>query len=161
MTSLELFRRHTCPLAEYGYNRDGKKGKLQVVIGIICDDGMPYLGGRVQGQHRRPDNFKAELINLKESSEPKSSSSWEPGMVTNARIAELEKEGWWESFSYITALTREEMMKGGGDKDHPSLDLFDHHQLVEVEKDGTRYVLCHNPERKEKDRQNQSAVVEL
>ncbi len=28
--------------AEYGYNRDGKKGKKQIVIGMLCDDeGMP------------------------------------------------------------------------------------------------------------------------
>jgi hypothetical protein len=83
-------------------------------------------------------------------------------MVTSARIAELEKEGWWESFSYITALTREEMMKAVETKDHPvQLDLFDHHQLVEVEKDGTRYVLCHNPERKEKDRQTRERLLDL
>ena len=27
----------TCPLAERGYSRDGKKGKLQIVFGLLCD----------------------------------------------------------------------------------------------------------------------------
>jgi transposase len=83
-------------------------------------------------------------------------------MVTNARIEELQKEGWWESFSYITALTREEMMTAVETEDHPiQLDLFDHHQLVEVEKEGTRYVLCHNPERKEQDRRTRQRLLDL
>ena len=25
-------------LAAFGYNRDGKKGKMQIVIGLLCDD---------------------------------------------------------------------------------------------------------------------------
>ena len=32
-------------LGAYGYNRDGKKGKKQIVIGLLCDeDGVPYPG---------------------------------------------------------------------------------------------------------------------
>ena len=31
-----------CPLAKRGYNRDGKKGKLQIVYGLLCAaDGCP------------------------------------------------------------------------------------------------------------------------
>src|SRR3954453_14155425 len=31
-----------CPLAQFGYNRDGKKGKLQIVYGLLCaPDGCP------------------------------------------------------------------------------------------------------------------------
>ena len=33
---------HCCPLAKRGYNRDGKKGKLQIVYGLLCAaDGCP------------------------------------------------------------------------------------------------------------------------
>jgi transposase len=158
------FEGTTCPLAEYGYNRDGKKGKLQVVIGIICDErGCPIWVDVFKGNTADQTTVKAELINLKEKlGAEEFIFVGDRGMVTNARIAELEKEGWWESFSYITALTREEMMKAVETQDHPvQLDLFDHHQLVEVEKDGTRYVLCHNPERKEKDRQTRARLLSL
>ena len=158
------FEGTTCPLAEYGYNRDGKKGKLQVVIGIICDErGCPIWIDVFKGNTADQTTVKTQLTNLKEKlGLEEFIFVGDRGMVTNARIAELEKEGWWESFSYITALTREEMMKAVETQDHPvQLDLFDHHQLVEVEKDGTRYVLCHNPERKEKDRQTRERLLHL
>ena len=36
------FEGRTCPLAKRGHNRDGKKGKLQIVIGLLCNrDGCP------------------------------------------------------------------------------------------------------------------------
>ncbi|MBI4702662.1 MAG: hypothetical protein HY744_16190 [Deltaproteobacteria bacterium] len=31
------FERRTCPLAKLGHNRDGKKDKLQIVFGLLCD----------------------------------------------------------------------------------------------------------------------------
>ena len=158
------FEGTTCPLAEYGYNRDGKKGKMQVVIGIICDErGCPIWVDVFKGNTADQTTVKAQLINLKEKlGLVDFIFVGDRGMVTSARIAELEKEGWWESFSYITALTREEMMKAVETEGHPvQLDLFHHHQLVEVEKDGTRYVLCHNPERKERDRQTRERLLDL
>ena len=158
------FEGTTCPLAEYGYNRDGKKGKMQVVIGIICDErGCPIWVDAFKGNTADQTTVKAQLINLKEKlGLVDFIFVGDRGMVTSARIAELEKEGWWESFSYITALTREEMMKAVETEGHPvQLDLFHHHQVVEVEKDGTRYVLCHNPERKERDRRTRERLLDL
>jgi transposase len=158
------FEGTTCPLAAYGYNRDGKKGKMQVVIGIISDErGCPIWVDVFKGNTQDQTTVKTQLTNLKEKlGLEEFIVVGDRGMVTNARIEELEKEGWWESFSYITALTRDEMMKAVETQDHPlQLDLFKHHQLVEVEKDGTRYVLCHNPEREEKDRQTRERLLDL
>lgn len=40
------------------------------------------------------------------------------------------------------------------DEQHPiRLELFDHHRLTEVDHEGTRYVLCHNLQRKGRDRE--------
>lgn len=158
------FEGKTCPLAKYGYNRDGKKGKLQVVIGIICDEnGCPIWLDVFEGNTSDQTTVKQQLLNLKEKlGLTEFIFVGDRGMVTNARIEELEKEGWWESFCYITALTREEMMKAVEQADHPvQLDLFNHHSLVEVEKDGTRYVLCHNPRRKEQDREIRERLLGL
>ncbi len=158
------FEGSTCPLADYGYNRDGKKGKMQVVIGIICDEqGCPIWIEVFKGSTADQTTVKSQLITLKEKlGLDEFIFVGDRGMVTNARIEELHKEGWWESFSYITALTREEMMRAVETKDHPiQLDLFNHHQLVEVEKEGTRYVLCHNPERKERDRRTRQRLLDL
>ncbi|WP_341530641.1 hypothetical protein WKK05_15970 [Nostoc sp. UHCC 0302] len=40
--SSSYFEGKACPIAKYGYNRDGKKGKLQIVFGLLCNkEGCP------------------------------------------------------------------------------------------------------------------------
>jgi hypothetical protein len=148
------FEGETCPLAAYGYNRDGKKGKKQVVLGVICDaDGGPIWMDVFKGNTSDQTTVKQELLNLKTKLGLEGFTFvGDRGMVTHARIEELEKEGWWEEFSYITALTRHEMMTLVEDEHHPiQLELFDHQRLTEVDHEGTRYVLCHNPQREQRD----------
>jgi len=158
------FEGETCPLAEYGYNRDGKKGKKQVVLGVICDaDGCPIWMDVFKGNTSDQTTVKQELLNLKTKLGLEGFTFvGDRGMVTHARIEELEKEGWWEEFSYITALTRHEMMALVEDEHHPiQLELFDHQRLTEVEHEGTRYVLCHNPQREERDRETRLRLLAL
>lgn len=158
------FEGETCPLAAYGYNRDGKKGKKQVVLGVICDaDGCPIWMDVFKGNTSDQTTVKQELLNLKSKLGLDGFTFvGDRGMVTHARIEELEKEGWWEEFSYITALTRHEMMALVEDEHHPiQLELFDHQRLTEVEHEGTRYVLCHNPQREERDRETRLRLLAL
>jgi hypothetical protein len=43
-----------CELARFGYSRDGKKGKLQIVYGLLCAaDGCP-VAVEVIGTHLQP-----------------------------------------------------------------------------------------------------------
>lgn len=154
----------TCPLGEFGYNRDGKKGKRQVVIGVICDeDGCPIWVDVFKGNTADQTTVKQQLLNLKTKLGLEDFTFvGDRGMVTHARIEELAKEGWWENFSYITALTRREMMAFAEDDTHPiQPELFDHQNLVEVETDDTRYVLCHNPQRMEQDCQTRQRLLDL
>ena len=158
------FEGQTCPLGEYGYNRDGKKGKKQVVLGVICDqDGCPIWIDVFKGNTSDQTTVKQELLNLKAKLGLEGFTFvGDRGMVTHARIEELEKEGWWEQFSYITALTRQEMMALVEDEHHPiQLELFDHQRLTEVEHEGTRYVLCHNPQREDRDRETRLRLLAL
>lgn len=158
------FEGETCPLAAYGYNRDGKKGKKQVVLGVVCDaDGCPVWMDVFKGNTSDQTTVRQELLNLKGKLGLEGFTFvGDRGMVTHARIEELEKEGWWEEFSYITALTRHEMMALVEDEHHPiQLGLFDHQRLTEVEHEGTRYVLCHNPQREERDRETRLRLLAL
>lgn len=158
------FEGETCPLAEYGYNRDRKKGKKQVVLGVICDrDGCPLWIDVFKGNTSDQTTVKQELCNLKEKlGLKKFTFVGDRGMVTHTQIKELEQEGWWEDFRYITALTRREMMALVEDEEHPlQLELFDHQRLTEVEYDGTRYVLCHNPQRKQQDQETRRRLLAL
>ena len=158
------FEGKTCPLAEYGYNRDRKKGKKQVVLGVVCDrDGCPIWIDVFKGSTSDQTTVKQELQNLKEKlGLQRFTFVGDRGMVTHARIEELEQEGWWEDLRYITALTRQEMMALVEDEEHPlQLELFDHQRLTEVEYDGTRYVLCHNPQRKQQDQETRRRLMAL
>ena len=35
---LHILEGKACPLAKYGYNRERKRGKLQIVFGLLCND---------------------------------------------------------------------------------------------------------------------------
>jgi len=156
------FEGDSCPLGAYGYNRDGKKGKKQVVIGAICDEeGCPIWVDVFKGNTSDQDTVRQELLTLKEKlGVQKFTFVGDRGMITNARIEELEQEGWWESFQYITALKRKEMMGLIEDETHPiQLDLFDHQNLSEVCHNGERYVLCHNPMREQQDGETRERLL--
>lgn len=158
------FEGETCPLAEYGYNRDGKKGKKQVVLGVICDrDGCPIWMDVFKGSTSDQSTVKQELLNLKTKLGLEDFTFvGDRGMVTHARIEELQREGWWEEFTYITALRRQEMMALVEDEHHPiQLELFDHQRLAEVEHEDTRYVLCHNPQRQQQDQKTRLRLLAL
>ncbi|UCG88431.1 MAG: IS1634 family transposase [Gemmatimonadota bacterium] len=156
------FEGNTCELGAFGYNRDGKKGKKQIVIGIICEErGCPIWVDVFPGNTADQTTVKQQLLTLRDKlGVAEFTFVGDRGMVTHARIEELEQAGWWESFRYITALTREEMMALVEDEEHPvQLELFDQENLVEVERDGTRYVLCHNPQRVERDRETRQRLL--
>ncbi len=47
---------------EYGYNRDGKKGKKQIVIGLLCDDeGVPVSVEVFKGNTNDMETFGAQV----------------------------------------------------------------------------------------------------
>jgi hypothetical protein len=49
------FEGRKCPLAKLGHNRDGKKGKLQIVIGALCDaQGRPISTHVFEGNTSDP-----------------------------------------------------------------------------------------------------------
>jgi transposase len=156
------FEGDSCELGAFGYNRDGKQNKKQIVIGIICaEQGCPIWVDVFKGNTSDQTTVKQQMLNLRDKlGVEEFTFVGDRGMVTHARIEELEQEGWWESFRYITALTREEMMALVEDEQHPvQLELFDQEKLVEVEDDGTRYVLCHNPQRVERDSETRQRLL--
>ncbi len=56
LTSLWYEGKH-CPLAKRGYSRDGKRGKLQIELGLLCDiDGRPIAVEVFEGSRSDPTN---------------------------------------------------------------------------------------------------------
>jgi transposase len=133
-------------LADFGYNRDGKKGKKQIVIGLLCDElGNPLsvevFRGNTSDVKTMPQQIKkvADRFGCTEVT-----FVGDRGMIKSSVIDILEQH---DDFHYITALTTpqiETLVKKGTIQ----LSLFDQH-VVEVDDQQTsiRYILRRNPAR--------------
>jgi hypothetical protein len=130
-------------LGAYGYNRDGKKGKKQIVIGLLCDEeGTPVSTEVFRGNTQDPQTFGAQVSKASERFGcQRVTFVGDRGMIKSGQIEELAKAG----FHYITAITKpqiETLLAGGV----LQMALFDD-SLCEVEQEGLRYVLRRNPVR--------------
>ena len=130
-------------LGAYGYNRDGKKGKLQIVIGLLCDEsGDPVSTEVFAGNTRDLRTFAAQVQKVAQRFGcARVTFVGDRGMIKSAQIEDLGKAG----FHYITAITKPEITKliNNGVM---QMELFDA-TVCEVEDDGVRYVLRRNPQR--------------
>jgi hypothetical protein len=131
-------------LAAFGYNRDGKKGKRQIVIGLLCDeDGQPVSIEVFPGNTQDPRTFAAQLAKVKTRfGVHEITFVGDRGMIKGQQIEDLAQHG----YHYITAITKpqiEKLLRQGTFQ----MDLFDQ-ELAEVLADeGLRYVLRRNPVR--------------
>src|SRR5262249_17127053 len=141
-------------LAAFGYNRDGKKGKRQIVIGLLCDeDGHPVSIEVFPGNTHDPHTFAAQLEKVKTRfGVTDITFVGDRGMIKGQQIEDLAQQG----FHYITAITKpqiEKLLRTGTFQ----MDLFDQ-ELAEVLADeGLRYVLRRNPVRAQEVRDTRHA----
>ncbi len=130
-------------LAEYGYNRDGKKGKKQIVIRLLTDHKGDSVAVRVfQGNTTDPKTVETQIRILADRfGVTEVTLVGDRGMLKGPQLDKLP-----EGFRYITAITKPQirsLMEKGVLQYH----LFD--ELVcEVEHGGVRYILRRNPVRK-------------
>jgi len=134
-------------LAEFGYNRDGKKGKKQIVIGLLCDErGAPVSVEVFVGNTQDPKTFGPQIHKVAERFAVRAVTFvGDRGMIKSHQVAEL---GAFENtdFHYITAITKPQI-NALVKKQTIQLDIFDN-ELAEVTSDtGIRYVLRRNPAR--------------
>src|SRR2546425_7583203 len=98
-------------LAAFGYNRDGKKGKMQLVIGLLCDeDGHPVSIEVFPGNTQDPRTFAAQLEKVKSRFGATAITFvGDRGMIKGQQIDDLVQHG----FHYITAITKPQIDKLG------------------------------------------------
>ena len=135
-------------LGEYGYNRDGKKGKKQIVIGLLtASDGEPLSIEVFPGNTADPTTFGAQVDKLATRFRVKEVVLvGDRGMIKAKGKTQLEQA----HFRYITALTNPQIRKLiNGDVIQP--DLFDE-QVIEVTHADKRLVLRCDPTTQRKER---------
>jgi hypothetical protein len=136
-----------CPLAKRGYNRDGKKGKAQIVYGLLCAaDGCPVAIEVFEGNTGDPKTVARQVAKLKKRfALDHVVLVGDRGMITQARIDEdLRPAG----LDWITALRAPALqgLVGGG---YLQMSLFDERDLAAVTSPdfpGERLIVCRNPD---------------
>ena len=131
-------------LGAFGYNRDKKKGKQQIVIGLLCDEeGRPLSVEAFRGNTSDTKTFPSQVRKVAHRFGGGAVTLvGDRGMIKGPQIAELEAEE--GEFHYITAITKpqiESHLKSGVFQ----LELFDQNLAEVTEDNGVRYVLRRNP----------------
>jgi transposase len=146
-------------LVDWGYNRDGKRGHKQIVIGLMTDrDGCPVGVAVYRGNTNDQKTLADRIRELKEEYGLRDVVlAGDRGMITAARLPELTEAG----IRSVTALTHPEILKLVTRKViEPG--LFDERRIAEVrdpDAPNVRYLLCRNPLTAEKERRTREALI--
>ena len=136
-----------CELARRGYNRDGKKGKLQIVYGLLCTaEGCPVAVEVFEGNTADPMTIGAQIAKIKERfGLSRVVLVGDRGMVTQARIDEELKPAGLDWITALRSSAIRELLDGGAFQ----LDLFDERDMAAItspDYPGERLMVCRNPE---------------
>jgi hypothetical protein len=144
--SSSYFEGRKCPLAKLGYSRDGRRGTLQIVYGLLCDrPGRPIAVEAFPGELHDDKTLPSQIAKLRQRFGLKSVIVVsDRGMVTRANL-ELMRSS--EGVEWITALRAPQIQKLVKDG-HLQLSLFDERNLAEItapDYPSERLVVCRNP----------------
>ena len=141
------FEDRCCPLARHGYSRDRKRGKLQIVFGLLCDrEGCPVAVEVFEGNTADPGTVSRQVEKLRQRfSLTRVVMVADRGMLTSARIRQdLGPAG----LDWITAL-RSSDIQDLVQRQVLQPSLFDERDLAEIRCEekfpGERLVVCRNP----------------
>jgi len=135
-----------CELGRFGYSRDHRPDKLQIVYGLLCNhEGCPIAVEVFEGDTADPMTLVNQVRKLKgRFGLERVVVVGDRGLVTSARIREdLEPAG----LDWITAL-RAPRIKQLVEAGPLQLSLFDDRDLAEIaspDYPGERLIVCRNP----------------
>jgi len=135
-----------CELGQYGYSRDGKKDKLQIVFGLLCAaDGCPIAVEVFEGNTGDPSTLGAQVAKLKEKFKlSRVVLVGDRGMITETRIGEdIAPAG----LDWLTALRAPAIQALAADNGPLQLSLFDERDMAEIsapDYPGERLIVCRN-----------------
>ena len=146
VTSTYLEGRH-CELAQYGYSRDHRNDRRQLVIGLLCaENGCPVAVEVFEGNTADPATLSAQIDKIRARFQlQRVVLVGDRGLLTSARIRETLRPA---RLGWITAL-RAPAIKALAAAGGPlQLSLFDDRDMAEItspDYPGERLVVCKNP----------------
>jgi hypothetical protein len=144
--SSAAFEGRTCPLGAIGHPKDGVRGRLQIVYGLLTSrDGVPVAIEVFKGNTGDPKTVASQLSKIKDRfALSRVVLVGDRGMLTAARLREDVGPA---DLDWITALRAPQvkaLVHGGA----LQLSLFDQQDLAEITSPdfpGERLVACKNP----------------
>jgi hypothetical protein len=144
--SSAAFEGRTCPLGAIGHPKDGVRGRLQIVYGLLTSaEGIPVAIEVFAGNTGDPTTVASQVTKVKDRfGITKVVLVGDRGMLTAARLREDVRP---QGLDWITALRAPQVKKLARDGDL-QLSLFDVQDLAEITSPdfpGERLVACMNP----------------
>jgi transposase len=160
--SSTYFEGETCPLAQFGYSRDGKKGKLQIIFGLLCNaQGCPVAVEVFEGNIADSTTLATQIEKVRTRFGIKRVVFvGDRGILTQARINQELKPV--EGLDWITAL-RAPQIRQLVEQEYLQLSLFDEQDLGEISSPdypGERLIACRNPLLAAEREQNREALLQ-
>jgi transposase len=156
------FEGRSCPLAELGYSRDGKRGTAQIVYGLLTDrSGRPVAVEVFEGSLHDDKTLPRQLEKLRRRFKLRRIVVVsDRGMVTKANLEAMREA---DGVDWITAL-KAPQVKRLAKREVLQLSLFDELNLAEIEDEqeypGERLVVCRNPLVAEERRRKREDLLE-
>lgn len=158
--SSSFYEGRTCPLAQFGHDRDGKKGLPIIVYGVMTNgEGCPVAVEVYAGNTGDSTTVGDQIEKLRERFKlSRVVMVGDRGMLTQPQIDKLKQH---PGFGWITALTAtaiRELVKQGA----LQLSLLDQKNLAEItalDYPGERLMVCHNPVLEEERRRKREALL--
>ena len=143
--SSTYFEGRCCPLAKRGYSRDGKRGKLQIVFGLLCNrEGCPVAVEVFEGHTADPRTVGAQIDKLRRRFRlSRVVLVGDRGMLTEARIREEVAPAGLDWITTLRAPAIRELVSSGA----MQRSMFDDTDLAEIRCDaypGERLIVCRN-----------------
>jgi hypothetical protein len=136
-----------CPLAQFGYSRDHRPDRPQIVYGVLCTRaGLPVAVEVFDGNTADPTTLEAQVSKLKKRfALERVVLVGDRGMITSARLREDVAPA---GLDWITCLRGPQIQALAADDGPLQLSLFDDRDLAEISDPrypGERLIVCRNP----------------
>ena len=144
--SSSYYEGRTCPLMRFGYNRDRKRGKTQLVYAVLsAPGGCPVAVQAYPGNTADPNTVADQVVKFQERfGLERVVLVGDRGLLTQVQIEHLKRHrglGWVSALKslQVRALVEQHALQ---------LSLFDEQNLAEIVSEdypGERLVACYNP----------------
>ena len=158
--SSSYYEGRTCPLMQFGHNRDGKRDRPIVVYGVLADGmGRPLAVQAYAGNTGDPTTVPDQVEKVRDRFGLKRVVLvGDRGLLTETQINHLKRH---PGLGWISAL-RHHQIRRLVESEAVQLSLFDERHLAEVRSPdypGERLIVCHNPLLADHRRQKREALL--